>query len=369
MSGKRILYIATADARGHLMRCQILVKQLRQHGITVDVLTTSQAGADFLSAFEIDAVVFSRHYYIEFDDAHNINHAKTNLRVASYQLLPHGLLKDLFQLSRKLPEYDLVINDSFQPAALFLPVLNRNARAKIVHIFGDTLQDSVTNHLDTRWPKFCADIYRYSIKQQIKLSHARLVHAFHHQDRTEGRDSCEICLPTPLASLPSTTQSHQKKTAVVYLNPHFKCTRRAYAMQQTLIKQGYEVHAVGEGVASTLSGWEKYDTQLNSRIATADLLVAGAGMAASHLAYLFKIPFIAIDTEQPEQKRNLKHLKTLSTVYSLDYSRSPLNIQNRLQAICQSRASKTRKHTDLAQINQTIQGNLDLWVNTIKSLA
>jgi hypothetical protein len=368
MIEKRILYIATADARGHLMRCQILVKELRNNGFIVDVLTTSKAGSEFLAAFDIEAKVFSSNYYIEFDDAHNINETKTDLRVLRYQLLPHGLMKDLFLLSRKLSKYDLVINDSFQPAALFLPVINRSARSKLVNVFGDTLQESVIHHLDKRSPKFLAGLYRKLIKRQIKLSHARLIHAFHHQDRTLGGSEGEINLPTPLDLLPIAESPKQGKTAVIYLNPHFSCSEKALAMQQTLTDQGYAVHAVGEGVAS-LPNWEKYDIHLNSRVATCDLFVAGTGMAAAHLAYLFQVPFVAIDTDQPEQKRNLKHLKQLSTVYSLNYSESPDSIRNNLNTICRSVSSIQRPSGDIQQARNTIQRTSNLWVETINSLA
>ena len=56
----KLLYLATADARGHLMRAQLLTHALRAQGVTVDVLTTSDEGARFLAGFGIEAPVLSR---------------------------------------------------------------------------------------------------------------------------------------------------------------------------------------------------------------------------------------------------------------------------------------------------------------------
>ena len=49
----RILYLATADARGHLMRAQLLSRALIERGAEVRVLTTSDEGATFLGEFGI----------------------------------------------------------------------------------------------------------------------------------------------------------------------------------------------------------------------------------------------------------------------------------------------------------------------------
>lgn len=68
----RIVYLATADARGHLMRAQLLVHALRRAGAEVDVLTTSDAGQRFLAGFGIEAAILSRHYAVQFDTRQNM---------------------------------------------------------------------------------------------------------------------------------------------------------------------------------------------------------------------------------------------------------------------------------------------------------
>jgi hypothetical protein len=47
----RILYVALADARGHLMRAHLLRRTLAAHGVAeVTVVTTSEAGQAFLAS-------------------------------------------------------------------------------------------------------------------------------------------------------------------------------------------------------------------------------------------------------------------------------------------------------------------------------
>ena len=53
----RILYLATADARGHLMRAQLLSRALIERGAEVRVLTTSDEGATYLGEFGIAAAL------------------------------------------------------------------------------------------------------------------------------------------------------------------------------------------------------------------------------------------------------------------------------------------------------------------------
>lgn len=79
----RIVYLATADARGHLMRAQLLVHALRAAGAgrRADDVRCGQA---FLAAFDIDAAVLSRHYAVQFDERQNMLRDATDRNVAHY---------------------------------------------------------------------------------------------------------------------------------------------------------------------------------------------------------------------------------------------------------------------------------------------
>lgn len=54
---ERILYLAIADGRGHLIRAQLLNRLLRPKSIEVDLVTTSGAGQAILHRFDVPARV------------------------------------------------------------------------------------------------------------------------------------------------------------------------------------------------------------------------------------------------------------------------------------------------------------------------
>lgn len=111
----KILYLATADARGHLMRAQILVHALRDSGAEVEVLTTSDAGVQFLAQFGVQSQMLSPHYAVQFDTEQNMQRKATDRNVAHYVFRPSRMLTDIRKLAKKLRGFDLIINDSFQP--------------------------------------------------------------------------------------------------------------------------------------------------------------------------------------------------------------------------------------------------------------
>lgn len=106
---------------------------------------------------------------------------------------------------------------------------------------------------------------------------------------------------------------------------------------------------------------------LTTHLASADLFISGTGMAAAHLAYLFQMPFIAINTDQPEQKSNLERLKTLSQTYVLNWNDSPHAIHNTIQTVCQQLTKTTVQPKNLVATQHTIEAELALWVDTISS--
>ena len=116
----RIAYLATADARGHLMRAQLLTRALRAEGVRVDVITTSEDGVRFFAGFGIAATLLSPHYAVQFDGRQNMRRRATDANVAAYLFRPSRLLRDLRRLGLLLAGCDLVVDDSFHPALLVM---------------------------------------------------------------------------------------------------------------------------------------------------------------------------------------------------------------------------------------------------------
>ena len=103
------------------------------------MLTTSDAGQAFLAAFDIDAAVLSRHYAVQFDERQNMLRDATDRNVAHYVFRPTRMLRDIARLRAIVRDADLVINDSFHPALLFMGAMP-GWRRRIVHVYGGSLR-------------------------------------------------------------------------------------------------------------------------------------------------------------------------------------------------------------------------------------
>ena len=82
----RILWVAVADARGHLMRAH-LARKLLAPELEVEIATTSQAGIDFLRALGTPAKQLGRGYQLAFDARQNLDRAETERRLLRYLMV------------------------------------------------------------------------------------------------------------------------------------------------------------------------------------------------------------------------------------------------------------------------------------------
>lgn len=300
----RLLYLATADARGHLMRAQLLTHALRAQGAHVDVLTTSAAGVQFLGRFGIDAALLSPHYAVQFDARQNMRAAATDANVAAYLLHPARLLRDIVRLRRCLRGVDLVLNDSFHPALLVMGMLP-GWRRRIVHVYGISLRAALQGNFDGRLPRPAAALFARLIGWQIDAAAAQLEHDFA-QPRLHARGR-RFRLPTPvaLAAAAAAGALPPAPAAAVYLNPHFRDPALADALEQGLQRAGLDSHRVGEGYAGR-PGWVAEDPQWIASAAASTLLVSAPGMAALSVAQVYRRPILLVLTDQPEQQRNAR---------------------------------------------------------------
>jgi len=304
LSAPRLLYLATADARGHLMRAQLLTHALRAQGAHVDVLTTSDAGVQFLRRFGIEASLLSPRYAVQFDARQNMRAAATDANVAAYLLHPARMLRDILRLRRRLRGVDLILNDSFHPALLVMGMLP-GWRRKIAHVYGASLRAALQGNFDGRLPRPVAALFARLIGWQIDAAAGQLEHDFA-QPRLQacGR---RFRLPTPVAlAAPAVPgAAPQMPIAAVYLNPHFRDPDLAQALEQGLQRAGLHSHRVGEGYADR-AGWVGEDPQWIACAAASTLLVSAPGMAALSVAQVYRRPILLLLTEQPEQQRNAR---------------------------------------------------------------
>ena len=116
----RILWIAVADARGHLMRAHLARRLLAEDGVVVDIATTSDEGVRVLGSLGTPARRFGRGYTLAFDARQNLDRAETERRLLRY--LFGALRADLRSLAQLAARYAVVVNDSFHPALLLAPL-------------------------------------------------------------------------------------------------------------------------------------------------------------------------------------------------------------------------------------------------------
>lgn len=312
----RVLWLATADARGHLMRCQLMVHQLRARGHEVDAVTTSEDGQAFLAEFGVTAHLLSDHYRVEFDERQDMRRIRTEWRMFRYLTSPWRFWRDLRRLERFTQNVDLVVNDSFHPALLLVRSLRPWTRLPpIVHVYGKHLRQAVEENYERRWPAFLERIYRRIIGSSTDGAFARIQHSLGAPAAGQeiGHRTYEVppVLAPPTRSVESTRRTLRmgagEKLAVVYLNPHFKDAAIASALEQAALEAGCRLHAVGEGFANR-PGWIARDVRLVDAINAANVFISAPGAAGLGQALALDVPFIAIVTDQPEQRGNLSWL-------------------------------------------------------------
>ena len=315
-----ILLLATADARGHLMRGQLLYHSLRARGSDVTVLTTSDAGREFLAQFGVPSEVLSRHYAVLFDKRQKMRTWATDLRIASYLFLPWNMLWDGCRLAQRFIGLDLIVSDSFHPALLVMGGLYPWCK-RSVHVYGWSLRESLEQNFVGRLWKPCAYFFRWWVRFGLSRARGRIVHdfAFPVPERVDSSIP-EHQLPTPLALIDVGPRKHPARKVAVYLNPHFSDPALAWALETGLQEamapssgehyrnNGDESEAdgvffLGEGYAGR-PGWSPYATDWMEIAASSELLVSAPGMAALAAARTLDKPIILIVTAQPEQHRN-----------------------------------------------------------------
>src|ERR1051325_9283675 len=136
---RRILYLALADARGHLMRAHVLRGVLAAYDVDVDVVTTRDDGARLLAALGTPSLVLPGGFGMELGPRRDFLAGKTRRRVLAYTL--RHLRDDVAALRELAGDAAVVVNDSFHPALLsahlFAPELF------VVHVHGENLRATV----------------------------------------------------------------------------------------------------------------------------------------------------------------------------------------------------------------------------------
>ncbi|MGF6114333.1 hypothetical protein [Pseudomonas frederiksbergensis] len=361
----RILYLATADARGHLMRAQLLVHALHKAGAQVEVLTTSDEGQRFLESFGIKAEILSRHYAVQFDSGQNMLRKATNSNVAHYVFRPGRMFRDIVRLRDKLRSVDLVINDSFHPALLFMGTVP-GWRHKVVHVYGASLKVALINNFEGMWPRAFGRLFGWIVGRQIDAARACIEHDFAHEI-DDSKAPALFRLPTPVALADTQTPS-QPVGAAIYLNPHFSDVSLAEALSAGIADAGLSAHQVGEGYAG-VGGWLGVDPDWASRAAQAQLIVSAPGMAALSIARVYRRPIILVLTDQPEQATNAARAAQLQLVHRVVTWRGDVaDFRGQVAKAAAELTETQAPDRDGPTGNACAQARIDAWVSRLLSL-
>jgi hypothetical protein len=301
-----LLWLAAADARGHLMRAHLVRAALAPRGVAVRIVTTSHAGRAFLAALGTPSELLSTGYAVAFDGGQNIDRAATDACVLRYLVSREHAARDLGRLRALARGADLVVND-FHPLPLVAP---RRLSAPVVHVVGTHLWEAIAHHFEGRAPR-AVDALAASLALALRgRAFACVEHSL------LPRASRGAVVVPPIVAAPGRSRAQVRaalglspghRLAAVYLNPHFADARLAGALEAALVRRGFRVHAVGEGYAGR-PGWRAYDPAFNDVAAAADVLVSAPGMGALSAWAHFGTPLLAVRTDQPEQAANLRDL-------------------------------------------------------------
>ncbi|HVH41260.1 MAG TPA: hypothetical protein VM925_02925 [Labilithrix sp.] len=310
----RILYLALADARGHLMRAHVLRGVLAPRGVDLDVVTTSREGSAFLASLGTPSSILSEHFRVVFEGCHDMSRDKTDRCVRDYCLDPRRALRDVARLREMARGADLVVDDSLHPALLLAPLLPGN-RMRVVHLFGENIWAAAAGNFEGRGAGVMETIYPRALRQMRDAAFACIMHT---SKPHEPPPTDRTYVAPPIIAAPSRDAREVRaslalgpgqRLAAVYLNPHFENPRVAAAIEAALGAHGYRMFAVGEGYAGR-PGWIASDADLASVVAAADVYISGAGMGALAQSRAFGTPLVALLGNQPEQLDNARDART-----------------------------------------------------------
>jgi UDP:flavonoid glycosyltransferase YjiC (YdhE family) len=310
VSAPRIVWLAVAEGRGHLMRAVLAKRLLAPSGIDVDIVTTSAAGRAFLDELGVASAIASTGYRLLYDGCQNFAFERTRSEIIRYLVSPRGALRDLAWLERRADGAALVVDDSFHPALLAASLVPGDIGRKLVHLHGENTRRAV---LDSAGSGPLAAGIRAALARtpQIEITLGSAA-----DPAPPGTIRLPPLLPSPRprdAVRAELGVPADRRFAVVYLNPYFHDAALAAAIEDALADAGYALHAVGEGFAHR-PGWRARDAALPDAIAASDLFVSAAGIGAIAQSRAFGVPLVAIATAQPEQRRNLTAATTPTAV-------------------------------------------------------
>jgi UDP:flavonoid glycosyltransferase YjiC (YdhE family) len=357
---ERIVWVAVAEGRGHLMRAQLAARMLAPEGIDVDIVTTSDAGVVFVSELGLPSTLMSTSYRLVYDGRQNLARTRTRAMTFKYLLAPTRCLRDLAWLEGYAQDAALIVNDSFHPALLAASLVGTPLGARVVHVHGENTRRAVE---DTAGRGPMRAMIRRAFARSHRIEISLGVRSGDGEVATTGVTRLPPLLPAPRERAAVRAElgvPPGQRLAVVYLNPYFKDPSLAAAIEDALA--GFHVHAVAEGFADR-SGWRARDAALGDAIAAADVFVSAAGMGAIALARAAGVPMIAVVTDQPEQRKNLSSVNDPGCAW-----RRAVDLSADVRTQLDRALSELPATTSAGDAELAVRRARALWLKTLMSL-
>lgn len=313
----KVTWLAVADARGHLMRASLARQALARVGIDVDIVTTSKEGLAFLRDMGSEGTLMSSGFSVQFDDRHNMDLAATRRKGLSYILRPGGMRRDWDWLLERSAESDLVVND-IHPSLVVASVLSSRWQDRnIVHLYGTNMWEAIAAPFDQKSGigALVNVLYERVIRRGRESSFGCVEHHPLARFEADERKQNYFVVP-PIVKRPARSRSEVRRDlgvtedarlAAVYLNPHFTDPAVAERIERGVRRAGFEMYAIAEGYAGR-RGWLGRDPDFVDVVNAADILISQPGMGAIGMCRSMPVPFLALLTSQPEQRKNVEAL-------------------------------------------------------------
>lgn len=296
------------------MRAQLLTHALRAQGAQVQVVTTKREGQAFLAQFGIDAMLLSPkpHFAMQYDAQQNMQRKATDLNVASYIFTPTRMLRDILTIKKMMRDRQLVMNDSFHMALMFMGQFRTWGR-KIVHVHGHSLKKAVIENFDGRLPQLLCRGYRWQTERMLSAARAQIEHDFAYS-KPEQISHRLFRLATPVKIARGFSENDgsvvTQMPVAAYLNPYFTDEGLASALEQGLADVDLPLHGVGVGYGDR-PGWLAQDADWVDHAARAPFIVSAPGMAALSVAQVYQRPIMLLQMDQPEQAHNVARAREM----------------------------------------------------------
>lgn len=348
----KILWIANADARGHLFRAHLASRYLQSAGIAVSILTTNSEGKKFLKALGTPSKVLPGKYQLSYDKMQNLLRRTTAFKMLTYLLFGNGL-RDFLFIKKYSKNCHLIIND-LHPVPIFASKL---FSVDIVHMYGENLWDTVENHFFGIAPNFFAVFFQKTVRKLRNQSRGTIIHTL----MPSESKAPTFYLP-PLVDF--TPRRRKKEKVLIYLNPYFSDPYIADSIEKTLANIGMPYEAIGE-MYSNRENWKPYSLNFSETLSESSLVISAPGMNLLAQILYHKIPFIALLTDQPEQEKNLRKLSSITKgLFKIIKVSKEIDLYSLLKENIEILLAETR---DVEKsYSPDLENSQALWTNTIK---